>query len=532
MTGPIGIEADYVIVGGGSAGCVLANRLSARSDVRVVLIEAGSRPTGLFAKMPAGVAKLMGDRDRNWMYRTEPDPSIDGRSIVWHSGRMLGGGSSINGMVHTRGARHDYDGWAAAGCTGWGWADVLPYFERAEAYEGPGAPALGRNGPLAVAASRNRHPLVEAFVAACGETGLRRIADYCTGDIDGSFENHVTQAHGTRHSTTRAYLDPVRKRPNLTILTEAQADRVLFEDGRASGVAFRRGGEAQVVRARREVLLSAGTMQSPAILLRSGIGPAGELRQLGIEIVADRPEVGRNLQEHASFATSRFVNVPTFNVMAGAMRMPAHLARYFLLGRGLLTTSPVLAMASVRSDPANPHPDIKLSMSPNCHDMTTMRPAERPGMTIFANVSPPKSRGRLGLRSRDPNERPLIDHRLLGDPDDMRALVSGVKAVDRIYRAPALARFVTGMNSPPAPPADDDEWAALIRSRVGIGFHPVGTCRMGGDATAVVDPALNVRGVAGLRVIDASIMPVMPMANTNAPAILVGEKGADLVIAG
>jgi len=526
---PTVTEADYVIAGGGSAGCVLANRLSENRDVRVVLLEAGDRATGLFASMPAGVTKLLPDPERNWMYRTEPDPSVGGRSIMWHSGRVLGGGSSINGMVYIRGAREDYDDWAALGCSGWSWQDVLPYFLRSERFDGPDSRWHGKDGPLSVAPSRNHHPLIKAFMDACAQIGLRQLDEYCDGDIDGVFANYVTQNRGRRCSTERAFLQPAMRRPNLEVITGAQVDRVVFEGSRAAGVVFQRAGQDTLIRARREVLLSAGTMQSPAILMRSGIGAGSALQALGIEVVVDAADVGRNLHEHASFATSRFVNVPTFNTMSVNSKLPRHVLEYFLMGKGLLTTAPVLAMANLRSSPERVRPDIKISMSPNCADPATMRPHAQPGMTIYANVSPPKSRGEIRLRSRDAKDRPLIDHRLLGSEDDMRILISAVKHVDSIFRAPALAQFVNGMNQPSAPPCDDAEWEALIRKNVGIGFHPVGTCRMGADADAVVDPALKVRGVQGLRVIDASIMPIMPNANTNAPAIMIGEKGADLV---
>jgi choline dehydrogenase len=522
-------EADYVIVGGGSAGCVLANRLSENRNVRVVLLEAGEETTGVFAAMPVGVMKLLPNPERNWMYRTEPDPSVGGRSIMWHSGRMLGGSSSINGMVYIRGAREDYDEWAAAGCTGWSWDDVLPYFLRSENFEGPDSPWHGKGGPLSVAPSRSYHPLLKAFMDACGEVGLRQLDEYCNGDIDGVFANYVTQAKGRRASTERAFLRPALRRPNLEVVTSAHADRVVFEGGRAVGVLFKRGGQDTLVRVRKEVLISAGSMQSPAILLRSGIGAGSALQALGIDVVADVADVGRNLQEHASYASTRFVNVPTYNTMSATSKLPRHVLEYFLLHKGLLTTSPVLSMANLRSSPELARPDIKISMSPTCMDAATMGPHAQNGMTIYANVSPPNSRGEIRLRSRDALDHPLIDHRLLGDDGDIRILISAVKHVDRIFRAPALARFVTGMNVPPKLPRDDAEWEALIRAGVGIGFHPVGTCRMGADTGAVVDPALKVRGVQGLRVIDASIMPVMPNANTNAPAIMIGEKGADLV---
>lgn len=522
-------EADYVIVGGGSAGCVLANRLSERPDVKVLLLEAGPGATGLFSRMPAGSMKLMSSTATNWMFMTEPDASIGNRRIMWHSGRMLGGGSGLNGMVYIRGSRHDYDQWAELGCTGWSWDDVYPYFLRSESFEGPPAASHNKGGPLSVSPSRNPHPLVGAFVAGCVQAGIRHVPDYCNGDIDGVFENYLTQSKGRRSSTALSFLRLAIHRPNLKVITDVTADRILFANSQAVGVIVRRGAEELRVNAKREVLLSGGTMQSPALLLRSGIGPGAALQAMDIPVTVNIPGVGRNLHEHASFATSRFVNIPTFNTMASRLRMPLHLLNYALFGRGLLTTGPVLAMANFRSNPDEEQPDIKISLSPSCMDLVAMRPAAQPGMTIYANVSPPKSRGEIRLRSRDPMAHPLIDYRHLGDSEDQRKMVIAAKEVDRIFRSPALARYVTGRNLPRDLPRDDAEWLSLIKANVAIGYHPVGTCRMGIGDGAVVDPALKVRGVNGLRVIDASIMPIMPSANTNAPAIMVAEKGADMV---
>jgi choline dehydrogenase len=521
--------SDYIIIGGGSAGSVLANRLSENPAHRVTLLEAGGPSDGFMVKMPAGSFKLVGNPDMDWMHVTEPDPSINDRKALWNAGKALGGGSAINGMVYIRGSKHDYDAWAASGCNSWGWDEVLPYFLKGEDFQGPASASHAHGGPLSVSPPRIKHPLADAFVEACAQSGLRKIDDYCAGDVDGAFVNYVTQRNGERWSAARGYLEAAAGRPNLKVITGALVDRVIFEGTRAVGVRFRRHGQMQELRAGREVILSAGALMSPAVLLRSGIGPGAQLQALGIEVRSDAAEVGKNLQEHASFAASRFVDVPTYNAMMSPAHLAAHMASYLLMRRGVMTTSPIQAMAFLRSRPELAHPDVKLSLGPICSDIAKRSMHKRSGITVFANVSSPKSRGEIRLRSADPDDKPVIDHRLLGHPDDVAALVSGMKLLDRIFEAPALAKHVIGRNLPPEEPKTDAEWERYIRTYSNIGFHPVATCRMGADPGSVVDPTLSVRGVAGLRVVDASIMPVMPSANTNAPTMMVAEKGADLI---
>ncbi len=523
-------EADYVIIGGGAAGCVIASRLSENPDQRVVLLEAGGRSDSFMVKLPVGSYTMLGKPATDWMYQTEPDPSLLGRQSLWFAGKLLGGGSAINGMVYVRGSRSDYDGWERdLGCTGWGWDNIQTYFKKSEGFDGAPSQSHSTTGPLGVAYPRSIHPLTKAFVAACTEHGLRAVPDFCDGDIDGAFINLLTQRGGQRSSAARAFLEPAMLRPNLTVLTGALVDKVLIEGGRAVGVRYRHSGKTRTVRAHREVVVSASSYQSPAILMRSGIGPAAELRALGIEVQVDAAEVGRNLQEHASVNTTMFVDLPTYNSMVNAWRMPLNLLNYLVRGRGPLSANPVEALAYLRSQPGLTEPDIKLSFGPMIMDPVGRGPHKRPGVTIYANVAKPKSRGEIRLRSTDPADKPIMDHRLLGDPEDVAALISGLKQVEAIFRAPALARHTRGRLAPDPAPQSDAEWEQRVRSTAGIGYHPVATCRMGGDPASVVDPRLRVRGVTGLRVADASIMPIMPAANTNAPAIMVGEKAADLI---
>lgn len=534
-------DADYVICGGGSAGCVLANRISADPRNRVVLLEAGGANRSIFVKVPAGLQTLAASPDYNWFRASEPDPSVNGRSLLWFAGKGLGGGSAINGMVYIRGGRHDYDGWARdRGCTGWSWDEVLPYFRKSEKFDGPESQSHGKLGPLAVEHLRAVHPLTRDFVRACTSLGLREIEDYCAGDIDGVHINFATQRGGWRASAAEAFLKPAMRRPNLRVVTGALVEKVLFEGNRAVGVRYTQNGAVHVQRARAEVILSAGTMPTPLILMRSGIGPGARLQEHGIGVLADRGEVGRNLHEHPTAANSRLVRQASYNVRNNPLRLAGEGLKFLFARRGWLTTAAVHSQCHFRSSPDLEHPDLKMQLLPFWSDLMA-RPYFLPdtpipdarkhsGVSISVTTVKPRSRGEVRLRSADPDAPPVIDFRVYEHAADLDAMRYGMQFANRVFAAPPLARHVTGTAYPPEPDQSDAEWDAQLRACTTIGVHAVGTCRMGGDAASVVDPRLRVRGVDGLRVTDCSVMPELPSANTNAPVIMIAEKSADMVL--
>jgi len=528
-------EYDFIIIGAGSAGCVLAGRLSENPSARVLLLEAGDEGKGFLVDVPAGTFALMGRAGVDWDYDTEPDPSVHGRKTRWAAGRMLGGSSGINGMVYTRGLRGDYDAWVAAGCRNWSFEDLLPYLRRAERYEGPQSATSqtwhGNDGPLCVSPPRTLHPLASVFLEACAERGLPTADESCDGAVLGAYYPLGTTHRGHRYSAAAAYLQPARHRRNLTVLTQCLVDRIEISAGRATAVRAMHAGVTKQWRARREILLCAGAVGSPAILLRSGVGPGAELQTLGIHVHVDSPDVGANVHDHCGVSQSRFVDVPTYNTQMGPFGLTKSLLQLLIARRGPLTSIAVQAMAYGKSRPELQEADLVFSFLPLCIDFTGGHPKlhKRAGITIGAHAGRPWARGRVRLRDASPQSAPLIEYRLLGDERDLRLLIEAQKHIANIFTAPALARHVMDNNVPAAIPEEDAGWEAMIRNYAGIGYHCVGSCRMGRDARAVVDPELRVRGLDNLRVVDASVMPNITSGNTNAPVIAISERAAEWV---
>jgi choline dehydrogenase len=526
------IEADFVVVGAGSAGCVVAARLSERPGTRVVVLEAGGSDRHLWIHVPLGYGRTIADPRVNWMYETEPDPGVNNRRIFWPRGRVLGGSSSINGLLYVRGQPEDFDQWRQLGNVGWSYDDVLPYFMRSEGRVGPGDDAVrGRTGPLTVSDIGNPNPLGEAYLQAATEIGLARNPDYNGRVQEGVAYFQATARNGRRCSAAVAFLRPAMKRPNLRVITSAHVERVLFAGARAIGVQVNRDGRRTIVRAAREVILCGGAVNSPQLLMLSGVGPGAHLQEMGIDVVHDLPGVGRNLQDHfqTRFAYRCRFPITVNDIMLSRWKMARMAAQYALFRTGPLTVSAGEVTVFMRTRPEVATPDIQFHYIGFSAD----RPAE--GLHKFSGFTQnvcqlrPESRGEIRLRSPDPFAAPAIHPNYLATERDRQTLVAGLRIGRRIAERPVLRHFIESEYLPGDTVRSDDELLDYARNFGSTIFHPVGTCRMGPDPLAVVDDRLSVHGLAGLRVADASIMPTMVSGNTNAACIMIGEKCADLV---
>jgi choline dehydrogenase len=529
-----GDEYDYIIVGAGSAGCLLANRLSADAGQRVLVLEAGGRDNWIWFHIPVGYLFAIGNPRSDWCFKTEPEEGLNGRSLDYPRGKVIGGSSAINAMIYMRGQAADYDHWRQLGLAGWGWDDVLPYFKRHENHFMGASAAHSVGGELRIEAPRVRWDLLDAFRKAAEQAGIKSVVDFNTGDNEGCCAFHVNQKRGRRFSAARAFLKPVLQRPNLRLETECLVEAVVFEGRRAAGVRWRRGGEMRSARCRGEVILAAGSIGSAQLMLLSGIGPAAHLREHGIPVVADRPGVGANLQDHLQLRLIYKVDgITTLNERYhspfGRARM---LAEYALLRRGPLTMAPSQLGLFTRSDPDQDRANLQYHIQPLSLERWGEPLHAFPAFTASVANLRPTSRGTVRLRSRDPAAKPVIKPNYLSTDADRRIAAGAIRLTRRIVAQPALAPFHPAEYLPGATAADDEQ--SLVEAAGNIGttiFHPVGTAKMGlaSDPLMVVDERLRVAGVDRLRVIDASVMPTITSGNTNAPTMMIAEKGAALL---
>ncbi len=531
------MQADYVIVGAGSAGCVLANRLTENTATRVILIEAGGRDIHPLIHIPAGYMKLLDHPTLTWNYKADTESDLNGREIPYPRGRVLGGSSSINGMIYIRGQPEDFDHWAQLGNRGWSWDDVLPYFRKAENWEGPENAVHAKGGPLNTSRTRDQPLLCQAAVEAGQQMGWTYRED--VNDLPAGFGDHIgwvqqTRGGRLRASAARAYLHPAMKRPNLRVVTNALVHQVLFEGTRATGVSFSRGGRREKAEAAAEVILSAGAIGSPHILQLSGVGDPDHLERVGIEVRHPLRGVGKNFQDHFIARVSCAVkDAPTLNEKSRGLGLAGEILRYVVSGRGLLTYGASLVAASVKVLPESATPDIQaLFASASYAPGPKRRLADTPGMTGGMWQMRPLSRGHVEARSPRAEDQPSINPRYLDDERDRRAVIGGLRLVRQWFQSPALARYVVAETVPGPDVQTDDEFVSYARQTGTTVFHASGSCRMGPDALSVVDDQLRVHGLEGLRVIDASVMPAVTSTNTNAPTIMIAEKGAAMVRAG
>jgi choline dehydrogenase len=530
-----GESFDYIVVGAGSAGCVLAARLSEDADKRVLLLEAGGKAWMPLYHVPLMAGVLFRVKYNNWAYSTEPEPHLDNRRIFWPRGKVLGGSHRINGTVYARGHRLDYDTWRQMGNTGWGFDDILPYFKKSEDFQGPDWEHHGKTGPLTVSLAPGRDPLYDALIESGRAAGFPVADDLNAPEREGFGRHWFTTKNGRRWTTAQAFLDPALSRPNLELRLRAMTLRVLLEGNRAVGIEYARSGKTEIARAERAVILAGGAINSPMVLMHSGIGPAAQLRDVGLEVAYDLPGVGENLHDHPvvrmQFAGKDGCGMYKDLRWDRAMR---HVAQTLLFGTGVGNAFPLQAGGYVKTRPELAAPDIQ------CHFFPVMwsklhgpglkkTPVDRPGMISGFNIAVPESRGWLKLRSANPLDKPRLLANYLATEGDKRTMRDGVKLVRRVMREKPIADFVERDFAPGPDVQSDAEIDAWVRQATDTIFHPVGTCKMGIDPMAVVDPRLKVHGIEGLRVADASVMPVISASNTNAPTIMIAEKAADMI---
>ena len=527
------MKFDFVIVGAGSAGCVIANRLSANPANKVALIEAGGRDRYPWIHIPVGYFKTMGNPRTDWCYKTEPDPGLNGRALNWPRGKVLGGSSSINGLLYVRGQPQDFDHWRQLGNDGWGWADVMPLFSRAENWEGRPLPDRGTGGPLNVSENKVNRQVVDAWLQAAVAAGYRWTDDYNAEDQEGIGYFQMTMKNGRRCSAAAAYLKPVLSRPNLTVIVNAHTETLLLEDGEAKGVRIRHEGMVKEVRASREVVLSAGAIGSPQILMLSGIGPGDDLREHGIEVRTNLPGVGQNLQDHLQARPVYKCRASTINSeIRNVFKLAGMAFEYAFHRSGPMAMAASLGTGFIKTEPTMETPDIQFHIQPFSADSPAEGSHRFSAFTASVLQLRPESKGELKLRTSNPMDHPRIFPNYLATKTDCDTLVNGIKITRRICGYDPVRSLITDEFSPgQAINGDNDaailEWARNTSTTI---YHPSGTCKMGKDPMAVVDPRLRVHGVGRLRVADASIMPTITSGNTNAPAIMIGEKVSDMLM--